>query len=102
MIQCHPLLNLALEPLACDAYVGPMVPKTGSGRVLHQKKVDEPAYPASLMKPMYLLIHPQAVDGAKIGLSAPETISVEAEYKGKRVIVASWIANSNRPPTGAL
>ncbi len=61
-----------------DPYVGAIVLDAADGRVLFEDRADEPAYPASILKLMDLLLILEDVDAGRLRLSDLVTVTAEA------------------------
>lgn len=71
-----------LPSLARDPYVGAIVVDAADGRVLWEERADAPAYPASVLKLMDLLIILEKVEQGALGLQDVVKVTAEASQIG--------------------
>ena len=70
------------EPISRSPYLGAIVVDAASGEVLFEDRADAPAYPASIVKLMGLLLAREAIDRGAASLADTVTVSAEAERMG--------------------
>jgi D-alanyl-D-alanine carboxypeptidase (penicillin-binding protein 5/6) len=72
----------ALKTVSKDPYVGAIVMDCATGKVIFEEGADTPAYPASILKIMDLLLMVEYVEQGKTTLSEKITTTAEAARTG--------------------
>jgi D-alanyl-D-alanine carboxypeptidase (penicillin-binding protein 5/6) len=72
----------ALKPIAKDPYVGAIVVDCSTGKVIFEDHADVPAYPASVLKIMDLLMIVEYVEQGKTSLEEKIKVTAEAAKTG--------------------
>jgi D-alanyl-D-alanine carboxypeptidase (penicillin-binding protein 5/6) len=80
------LCSAKIATVAKDPYAGAIVVDAATGQVLFEKNADLPAYPASVVKLMGLLIILEKIDQGYVSLSNTVTITAEVSTIGGRQV----------------
>ena len=81
-VQFAAVSEAALKPIAKDPYVGAIVVDCATGKVIFEDKADAPAYPASVLKIMDLLLIAEYVEQGKTTLGEKIKVTAEASKTG--------------------